>query len=155
MSDLQTWLVPIASSALSAVGSVLVVVGGWMLNERSRRQEMAYRRRERRYRRLLSSLPAFFVSPAGGRPPLREQTAFLRELRLAWLYCPDAVIRAGNRLQEAMLSGRPDPTEAGRAFVAALRRDLLPGTRLAHEEFMFVSPASPAGPSDARQAADC
>lgn len=90
-----------AVALISAATGIIV----WFLNERSKRRAAEYRRRERRYRRLMAGINAFYA--AG--PHLgavgdvdRERERFLRELRLVWLYCPDGVVRAGKSLQQAM-----------------------------------------------------
>lgn len=137
--------VGVAGSLMVALISAAAGIIVWSLNERSKRRAAEYRRREWRYRSLIAGINAFYApgseSSAGGNVD-GERERFLREIRLIWLYCPDSVVRAGNRLLQAMLDESPvgDPTEAGRACVAALRRDLVPGTDLRGDEFVFASP---------------
>ena len=60
----------------------------------------------------------------------KEKEKFITELRLAWLYCPDGVIKAGNDFLDAVSTAsecenKDKATEALFAFQLALRVDLL------------------------------
>ncbi len=60
---------------------------GW-LNERSKRVQSAYLRKEEKYIQLIKSLEGFYES-SRNRDLINQ---FLLELKLCWLYCPDDVI---------------------------------------------------------------
>ena len=110
---------------------VLTLLGGlgtWTLNERSKRAQEDYVRREARYSNLITSLRGFTVDGQS-----REQKeAFLAELNLCWLYCSDEVIRRAYGFLETVRVGQqhPDATKerALGEFMIAVRRDLLART---------------------------
>lgn len=135
----------ILGNALTVVGSIVVVVGGWYLNERSKREAARYRRKERRYQGLLAAFSrAFYVGAPAGEARSQARQRFLDELNLAWIYCPDHVIRAANVFLDTVRIGT-DAAEgqretASRAFILALRRDLLGSTELRAEEFFVGTP---------------
>lgn len=100
-------------------------VVGWFLNERRKRTWEEYMRKEERYRALLESMDGFYVQTHDS----EEKSRFLRELNKCWLYCPDAVIRAGYRFLRTISVERKasegEKAEALGSFVVALRQDLI------------------------------
>ena len=110
---------------------VLTLLGGfvtWSLNERSKRAQEDYVRREARYSNLVASLRGFTVDGQS-----REQKeAFLAELNLCWLYCSDEVIRMAYgfldtvRVGQQLAAGTKE--RALGEFMIAVRRDLLART---------------------------
>ncbi len=68
----------------------------------------------------------------------------MREARLAWLYCPDDVVRALNEFFEAVKSGADQPVDRSRAarqLVLRIRKELLGRTSLTEKEVEFWSVA--------------
>jgi hypothetical protein len=135
---------------------VLVVLAGvvpvsvaWGLNEWSKRRETARARREERYFELVSDLAAFYDSSS---PDLAGRDRFVREARLAWLYCPDNVVRALNEFLQAVQGRDGGPVERSRAarqLVLRIRKELLGRTSLTEKEVEFWSVAAgdPRSPS--------
>ena len=74
----------------SIVGSILVVVAGWYLTEKSKRKWEAYKRKEDNYRELIRTLNGFYEDQADS--ALRQE--FLYQLNICWLYGSDEVIRS-------------------------------------------------------------
>ncbi|MEZ2721102.1 hypothetical protein ACBP46_06680 [Paenalcaligenes hominis] len=98
----------------------------WFVNEWRQRVADQYRRKEASYKELLSSLRGFYVG-AENAPQLKND--FLNQLNIAWLYCPDDVIRKGYAFLETVHSATAYPDEqkekAMAEFVAAIRQDML------------------------------
>jgi len=120
------WLVPVVTAIVAAVG-------GYFLREfdkRKEREEEEYRRKEERYVNLINSLRGFIV----GSYDKNLQEAFVKELNLAWLYCPDDVIKKAYALlslgdtdrsaDEKLPTDEAKEKAIGELFLA-LRRDLL------------------------------
>ncbi len=69
----------------------LPLVGGilaWFVNEGRRRSWEESQRKEEHYKLLLRTLQGFYVATQDR--ALKE--AFLEQVNLCWLYCPDGVI---------------------------------------------------------------
>ena len=117
---------PLLTVIVPLVGAIVV----WCLNELAKRRWERYKRKEERYVSLLKSLRGFYVSSEDA----KQKERFLEELRLAWLYCPDKVITAGNAFLATVATGakcsdqEKESTLAG--FVIALREDLNSSTKL-------------------------
>jgi hypothetical protein len=60
----------------------------WYLAEYRKRASEEYIRKEERYRELILALRGFYI---GSEDPAQRQ-AFLDQVRMCWLYCPDEVI---------------------------------------------------------------
>ena len=107
---------------------VLVAVVGWILNEHSKRQWERYKRKEDRYVALLESLKGFYV---GADPETAKENRqdFISHMDLAWLYCPDSIIRAVYSFLEHVRVGARTSSEerniAAAEIVAQMREDLL------------------------------
>lgn len=76
----------------------------WLLNEHSKRQWERHKRKEDRYIALLTALKGFYVS-ADPQTATIDKNMFIQQLSLAWLYCPDSVIRNGYRFLESAETG--------------------------------------------------
>lgn len=113
------------TTCISVVGTVLVVVVGWYMNERSKRADGDYQRREDRYAQLLRCVRAFHVNSLEP----EKQIDFLDELNQCWLYCPDNVILKANSFVMAMDVGSAatgdDVKQALGELLIAIRKDLL------------------------------
>lgn len=100
-------------------------VVAWFVNEQRRRSWEEYQRKEERYRLLLESLGGFYV--ASQDRPLKQ--AFLEQVKLCWLYCPDEVIQKAYAFLSTVHTGasRSDAEKelAVGALIVAIRRDLL------------------------------
>ena len=68
-----------------------------------------------------------------------EKERFIEQIRLAWLYCPDEVIRAGYTflatVSDTATSSHQERERAHAEFVISLRRDLKPGTHLTADDY--------------------
>jgi len=105
------------------VGAVIA----WILNERRKRVWEEYQRKELRYQELLRTARGFYAAINNQ----QMKNAFIEQLILCWLYCPDEVIRRGYALLNAINS--PNTTDAERHtahanFVVAIRKDLISRT---------------------------
>ncbi|MBI3240675.1 MAG: hypothetical protein HYZ49_00060 [Chloroflexi bacterium] len=109
--------------ALVAVGSGLLT---WFLNEKSKRTDEEYKRKEERYIELIKSLKGFYIPSAS--KELKED--FLIQLNLCWLYCPDDVILKAYRFLHMVQTGvdqefsDADKEKAVGEFILAIRKDL-------------------------------
>lgn len=109
-------------------GVVLTVIAGFVtlfLNERSKRSEEEYKRKEERYIELVTALRGFYVESFY--KEMREN--FLRQLNLCWLYCPDDVIHKAYKflltVQTSQKQPASDKEKAVGEFILAIRKDLL------------------------------
>ena len=106
------------------------VIFAWWLNERSKLKWEKHIRKEDRYRGFLESIHGFYVTSQDK----EQKEKFLQELRFAWLYCPDDVIKTGNVFLETVATGAQFSDEvkerALAEFEIALRRDLHGKTEL-------------------------
>jgi Pyruvate/2-oxoacid:ferredoxin oxidoreductase delta subunit len=119
---------------------VLAAVVAWLANEWRKRVAEERQRREERYRQLLNSLSAFYE----GTYDPEKKLAFISQVALCWLYCPDSVIRAAYKFLNSVRAGAGGTSDqAKQAFnelVLAMRKDLwsmwpLRRTRLAATDF--------------------
>ena len=108
--------------ALPLVGAVVA----WFANEWRKRIADQYQRKEANYKELLRSLRGFYVG-ANNADELKSE--FLNQLNIAWLYCPDDVIKKGYAFLDTVhtqkVSPDADKERALGVFVAAIRCDLL------------------------------
>ena len=119
---MEDWL----KIVIPLTGAIIV----WWLNERSKLKWEKYKRKEDRYRGFLESIHGFYVTSQDK----EQKEQFLQELRLAWLYCPDDVVKAGNAFLGTVATGGQSSDEvkerALAEFEIALRRDLHGKTEL-------------------------
>lgn len=108
--------------ALPLLGAVIA----WFANEWRKRVSDQYVRKESSYKELIRSLRGFYVGTENAGVLKAE---FLNQLNLAWLYCPDDVIRKGYAFLDAVHAQQARSDEekekALGEFVAAVRKDLL------------------------------
>lgn len=71
------------------VTPAIIAIATWYSNEKSKRIQHEYERKEDRYKELLCNLRGFYASLND--PKLK--TEFLNQLNLCWLYAPDEVIK--------------------------------------------------------------
>ncbi len=113
---------------------ILAAIVAWWLNERSKLKWERCKRKEERYMGFLESIRGFYVGSQDEQ--LKEK--FINDLRLAWLYCPDKVVRAGNAflatVDSASESTDHDKQSKLAEFELELRRDLLGNTTLTVED---------------------
>lgn len=118
----------------------------WLFNQWRERSREEYLRKEKLYRALVDAMQGFYQqSPTSTTIPFSttlvsagiEQTTqrrqeFLDQLRLAWLYCPNKVIRKAYAFLDTVHAEQGSPVAHGQAelafgeVIAAIRRDLLP-----------------------------
>ena len=124
--------------------SVLVPLGGgilaWWLGQKSKLTWEQHIRKEERYKGILLSVTGFHATSQEEDQENKERKdKFIQELRIAWLYCPDDVIRAGNAFLATVATGvqasNEDRDRALAAFVIALRLDLHGETTLTNEDY--------------------
>lgn len=104
-------------------------VGGlimWLLNQHSKWKWEKRIRKEERYLGFLDSLTGFYVESESS----EKKTEFIRHWRLAWLYCPDDVIRLGSRFLDTVKEKKEKSTNEDKEtalanLVLELRRDFL------------------------------
>jgi Pyruvate/2-oxoacid:ferredoxin oxidoreductase delta subunit len=82
--DFNKDLIPIVVACLAIFGSVLTFV----LNERTKRRDEIYKRKEERYKILIESLKGFYSNNQDA----AKKDAFISQVNLCWLYCPDVVV---------------------------------------------------------------
>ena len=126
---MEDWLKIIIPSA-SVVVPLVVGIVLWGLNERSKLKWEKRIRKEDRYIGFLNSIRGFYVASQDK----EQKETFLQELRLAWLYCPDDVIKTGNAFLDTVATGVQSSDEVKERVLAefeiALRRDLHGKTEL-------------------------
>lgn len=131
---------------ISIAVSVLTIGAGlltWSLNERSKRIDQEYRRKESRYVNLLTALRGFYKDSYS--KDLRNE--FLHQVNLMWLYCPDEVIKSAYSFLEKVQTGKKYSDEekesAVSVLILAIRKDLLKknqlkNTKLKSDEFKHL-----------------
>ncbi len=119
-------------------GSVPIVVALIMLywNQRAKLKWEKRIRKEERYQRLLNSMTGFYE----GTECQKSKDEFIDQSRLAWLYCPDSVVRLANRFLETVEGKekksmlRERETALGN-LVLEMRREMYPKTSLNTTDF--------------------
>lgn len=116
------YLLEFCKFVLPAIGAIYA----WYLNERRKRLDDQYQRKEAAYRELIRALKGFYVG-AENADSLKEE--FLNQLNLTWLYCPDDVIKKGYAFLDTVHVRQVRTDEEKEAalgeFVYAIRKDLL------------------------------
>jgi hypothetical protein len=142
----ELWI-PLLVALITVTGGIVT----WSFTERARRAQEEFARREARYSVLVSAIHGFYEDTTS--PELRAK--FIAELELAWLYCPDDVIRKGYRfLNSVHVGSQASEVEQKAAlgeFVVAIRQDLLSRkrvkvTNLKPSEFQTLGPTLPGRP---------
>jgi Pyruvate/2-oxoacid:ferredoxin oxidoreductase delta subunit len=109
-------------------GAVIALVAGLItlfINERNKRSEQEYKRKEERYIELVNALRGFYIDSFD-----KEKTEnFLRQVNLCWLYCPDEVIQTAYKFLMMVHTGQKqqdaDKEKAVGEFILAIRMDLI------------------------------
>lgn len=123
------------------LGPVATAVVAWALNRHEKLKWEKRLRKEERYKALLRLLTGFYVPRDTQDAKYRtdQKTLFLQEWRLAWLDCPDEVIRRGDHFLSLVQTGKKCPDEvkehAVASFVAAMREDIFGKSDLAPEDY--------------------
>lgn len=104
---------------------LLAAVIAWFFNERRKRSWEEYLRKEENYKALLQASRGFYDQAED----TQKKHAFLVQVDLCWLYCPDDVIQKAYGFLETVKTGA-DTSESQRAaafgeFALAIRKDLL------------------------------
>ncbi|NYT63159.1 hypothetical protein H0A66_12625 [Alcaligenaceae bacterium] len=101
-------------------------VVAWYMNESRKRLLEQYQRKEANYKELVRTLRGFYE---GAENQGMMRTEFLNQLNVAWLYCPDDVIKKGYVFLETVHANAIQDDDAKEdamgAFVLAIRKDLL------------------------------
>jgi hypothetical protein len=125
---------------------LLGAVVAWFTNEWRKRVADQYQRKEANYKELIKSLRGFYVGVANA-DALKVE--FLNQLNMAWLFCPDDVIKKGYTFLDTVpaKAAHDDAQKEGSLgeFVAALRHDLLSrklvrSTKLTASDFKHLGP---------------
>jgi Pyruvate/2-oxoacid:ferredoxin oxidoreductase delta subunit len=102
----------------------------WGLNERSKRKQEGYKRKEEHYTELIKSLKGFYVN--SNNKDLKE--VFLEQVNLCWMYCPDdVVIKIYDFLEAVNTNSNATDEQKDKALgevMVAIRNDLLKDTKL-------------------------
>jgi len=132
---------------ISVIGAVVVLITAivtWYLNEKGKRIYEEYKRKEIKYSELIKCLRGFYISSFD--KDLRN--AFLNQLNLCWMYCPDDVIqKAYNFLNMVHTDQKHSDEEKEKAvgeLILAIRIDLinrkpLKKTTLKPEDFKHLT----------------
>lgn len=148
VESVYTWFAESAQffEILKVLIPLLAIVLPWFLNELAKRRFESYQRKEASYRELLGSLHGFY---AGEMNTKELRNNFLRQFNLAWLYCPDEVIRKGYKFLETVKSeeGEKNTVSSEQAlgeFILAIRKDLMQhrffwSSTLKADEFQILS----------------
>ena len=108
---------------------LLVAILIWVLNECSKRNLEEHKRKEERYIALLKGLNAFYVD-ADSETKKNEKNEFIHQLNLAWLYCPDPIIRKFYNFLKCIEANGPRKLDEKKELAVAeaivqMRSDLL------------------------------
>jgi len=128
-------LLPLASILVPFAGGLII----WALNQRSKLHWEIRSKKEERYRVFLETIRGFYAASQD-----REaKDRFLNEMRLAWLYCPDDVIRSGHTFLDTIATGRQssdkDKEHALAEFELSLRRDIHGKTTLTVKDHRILT----------------
>lgn len=118
MFDFLKFFLPLAGAAFA-----------WFWNERRKRIDDEYIRKEQKYASLVECLKGFYTH-VSEKPHGRElKEKFIDELNKCWLYCPDDVIKKAYSFLEKVETGVEHSEEVKRRAVGelmlAIRIDLL------------------------------
>lgn len=123
---------------------LLGAVVAWFANEWRKRIADQYQRKVESYKQLLRSLRGFYVGAADAEELKAE---FLNQMNIAWLYCPDHVIKKGYEFLDTVhgdeAGAEEEKEQALGAFVVAIRKDLLSrslvrSTQLSERDFRHL-----------------
>ena len=138
------------NDVVTVAGPLVAIVFAWYLNERSKSKWERHKKKEKRYVALIDGLSGFYTTADPDEAKAKEARAkkdkFLDQLKLAWLYCPDEVIRKCNGFLKTVSAGNSKVDGAKELawgeFVLEARKDLMgkgwlwrKKTKLAPDEF--------------------
>jgi Pyruvate/2-oxoacid:ferredoxin oxidoreductase delta subunit len=119
---------PTIDTLIQVGGVVIALVAGFItlfINERIKRSEQEYRRKEERYIELVNALRGFYIDSFDK----EKRENFLRQVNLCWLYCPDEVIQKAYKFLMMVHTDQKqqdaDKEKAVGEFMLAVRMDLL------------------------------
>lgn len=132
---IATYILPFATLVLPIIAAAVA----WIANDWRRRAGEKYQRKEANYRELLRAMRGFYVASESN--DLKK--AFLEQLNLCWLYCPDDIIKKANTLMDKIAKSENGKELAAGDFVLAVRKDLFSKkvfrrTRLKPDEFRIL-----------------
>lgn len=111
------WTLEVAKIAVPVMLGAIVWAGQLL----AQRAWTAYEQRRDVYLEVIKLIDSLFLTTST--PAYRAE--YLQAVRKTWLVGSDEVVLAGNRLSEAIRTGRSSEYEAlYRAFIAAMRHDL-------------------------------
>ena len=114
---------------------LVVAIVAWYLNQHGKLEWEKRLQKEDRYRAFLESISGFYIESQDK----GKKEKFIQEMRLALLYCPDDVIRAGNAFLDTVATGKESSDgkkeRALAEFALVLRRDLHGKTKLTIEDW--------------------
>jgi hypothetical protein len=138
-SNIWVAIIGAMTVVLSILGSFYI----WHLNEKSKWQYEDYIRIEAKYTALLKAARGFYLDI--GNKQLRVD--FIEQFDQCWLYCPDNVIKAGNKFL-LMQIGENHPQDSlkssMRNFILEMRKDLFSkqkekNTNLKADDFQILT----------------
>lgn len=112
--------------------TLITVITGfitWGLNEKSKRKQESYQRKEERYAELIKSIKGFYVN--SDNPSLKEN--FLQQVDLCWMYCQDDVLIKMYSFLETVKTNSSTDVQKEIALgevMVAIRNDLLKDSRI-------------------------
>jgi hypothetical protein len=119
----------------------------WYWNERQKRATVEYVRKEKRYEALIETLGGFYDYKSEKPEGHELKARFLAEIKMAWLYCPDNVIKKANAFLTTIETGAKT-TDTDRRMALGelmieirtdlLSRRLLKRTRLRATDFKHL-----------------
>lgn len=131
MTDWLSISITLAAVFVPLAGAVFV----WWLKQHSKIKWQMRKQKERRYKAFLESMEGYYAA----RENKEKKDRFLSELRLAYLYCPDDVIRAGNTFLDTVEVGANSSDgkrkQALAEFELSLRRDIYGRTALTTNDY--------------------
>lgn len=134
----EHWLkiiLPLAAIFVPFAGGLIL----WALNQRSKLLWEIRLKKEERYKAFLDTIHGFYVSSQDQ----EAKNRFLREMRLAWLYCPDDIIRSGHAFLDTIATGQVSSDKAKEhalaEFELSLRRDILGKTTLTIKDHRILT----------------
>jgi hypothetical protein len=136
----------------AAIISALIAAYTWHQNEKNKRAFEEYKRKEKMYSGLISSLRGFYAQPETGSVDFDEVEEFIKQLSLCWMYCPDDVIKNAYNFIDSVYAGKrnADKTkeEAYGRVMLSIRKDLisrklLEKTDFSPSDFKHIKPNRP------------
>ena len=130
-----SWII----STLIVVMPIVIGFYQWKIEQRNKRNYDLYIKKEELYVNLLNNIQGFY----NGFIDSYKQEAFINNMQVAWLYCPDEVILACNEFLIA-INNKSKNIEVVNKLILSMRKDLLNNnyikkTTLTEVNFLNVS----------------